>query len=210
MKNNIEKLEKVVADLQAEADQMKAERQEKRLKGLRQRRTASFDRQNEILCEYESCDQCVIHKSCGWCAEEGRCIQGRPDGPYNANCSYWNFALCEGGCRELRDCEACIAQPGCGFCTSSCECQQGHEEGPAFNNTCEEGWFHAENTSSNKCVTPQKWPGRWRRGTSMSTKICAAKQYSQRELEKMTPYIDRKNSEDVEKVMEKEDAVLFP
>jgi hypothetical protein len=44
----------------------------------------------------------------------------------------------------------------------------------------------------------------------MSTKICAAKQYSQRKLEKMTPYIDRKTSEDVEKVMEKEDAVLFP
>jgi len=189
---------------------MKSERREKRINGLRKRAVASFDRQNEILCEYESCDSCVVHKSCGWCAETNSCIQGRPDGPYQANCSYWNFALCEGGCKELQNCGECIAQKGCGFCTSTCECQQGHEKGPAFNHTCKEGWIHEESASNKRCVAPQKWPGRWPRGTSMSTKICAAKRYRRNQLEKMVPHIDQKNREDFRKIMDEDDEILFP
>ena len=191
---------------------MKKSNHLKRLKGLRQRTISSFDRQDKILCEYDSCGECIVQKSCGWCASTNTCMQGRPDGPYGneTNCSYWNFALCEGGCKESLDCDACVKQPGCGFCLSTCECQQGHEKGPAFNHTCQDGWYHAESKTNKKCIAPQKWPGRWPRGTPYNTKICAAKQWRRKQMETMAPSIDEKNAMDVAKIMEDDDKVLFP
>lgn len=172
---------------------------------LQSQNVLEFERGGDpILCRYLSCSRCVEQKTCGWCASSQMCMEGSRSRPYEQNCTFWNFELCEAGCKEHADCSSCVEQDGCGFCESTCECLQGHSKGPAFGNVSCPSWKHRENAKS--CALPRPREGHFPPGTSESTKTCAAKQFLRLRMRHLTLEAKRKSAIDFAKKMEEMDS----
>ena len=46
---------------------------------------------------FPSCNTCVNYKhKCGWCASEGKCMEGNKMGPSGVNCTLWDHGFCSG------------------------------------------------------------------------------------------------------------------
>jgi len=112
-----------------------------------------------VCAEAKSCGECTALPECGWCALEGRCVEGNKLSPAHEQCDAYEFSGCSReACSGRYSCKECLQDPQCGWCGSTAKCVKGEHAGPLFSGDCPVGvkhwpidWMHS--SSELKCGT---------------------------------------------------------
>lgn len=105
---------------------------------------------NKSQCPYlESCGKCVTNYSCVWCSSLNKCVAGDSQGPYDGECTTYNYAKCNSsGCNSYTECGSCINDSTCGWCINGQYCLTGSAQDTG---DCYYDYFYSLDSSNNEC-----------------------------------------------------------
>merc|ERR1712076_339289 len=96
---------------------------------------------------------------CGWCESEKLCMPGVASGPFKANCSAWDYAMCSAlPCSAHTTCGGCAKDPMCGWCSTSNICTEGSPKGPVFMTCMRKDWMAEEGSCDRLYEAPCPCP----------------------------------------------------
>jgi predicted nucleic acid-binding Zn-ribbon protein len=99
-------------------------------------------------CPYlESCTKCTSNYSCVWCSSLNKCVAGDSQGPYNGECTSYQYEQCNhSGCSRYTECGSCINDSSCGWCLNGQYCLEGSTEDTG---DCHYDFFYSSASVSN-------------------------------------------------------------